>query len=234
MIAKKNPGVDLERKRMVFFNIGLLTAGAFTLAAFTYSSPLLTEEEKKAVSSTEIEYMAEAQEKPKDEPIVQQQRVEPQQTQQQQQVGSQTAVTSAITTTSNSATGPVAGVGTNGPVGVSLPTTSWDGDIGAVDPFPKFEASYVGGRSAMLKRMGEVQEYPEIDVQLGNQGTVYVSFVIEKDGRITDIQTVRGMSPTLDREAERIVESFPKWKPGENAYGPVRTRVRLPITFVLQ
>jgi protein TonB len=233
MIAKKNPGVDLERKRMVFFNIGLLTAGAFTLAAFTYSSPLLTVEEKSAVSSTEIEYLAEAQEKPKDEPVVTPKN-EPQQPQ-QPAVGSQTAVSSAITTGANKTTGPKSGVGSTGPVGMKVPVV---GNV-AVRPegivlFPEKDASYVGGRPAMIGHMNDVQEYPEIDLQLGNQGKVYVTFVIEIDGRVTNVKTVRGLSETLDREAERIVRSFPKWKPGEDKFGAVRTRVRLPITFLLQ
>ncbi|MEJ6583043.1 MAG: TonB family protein [Crocinitomicaceae bacterium] len=124
---------------------------------------------------------------------------------------------------------------------ISLPggfvaVTSGDVDVdgGDFDPFPPIEAEYFGGVPKMQEDIGRGLVYPEIDVQLGNEGTVYVSFIVEKDGSVSNVQIERGISETIDREAKRIVKEFPKWKPAENAYGKVRTIVRLPIRFIIQ
>ena len=107
-------------------------------------------------------------------------------------------------------------------------------DIGEIIEIPKIDAEYIGGYVAMVQHIGDVQEYPEEDIVLGNQGIVFVSFVVEKDGSVSTIKVERGVSRTLDREAKRIVRSFPNWKPGEDEYGVVRTRVRIPIRFILE
>jgi protein TonB len=124
---------------------------------------------------------------------------------------------------------------------ISLPggfvaVTSGDVDVdgGDFDPFPPIEAEYFGGVPKMQEDIGRGLVYPEIDVQLGNEGTVYVSFIVEKDGSVSNVQIERGISETIDREAKRIVKEFPKWKPAENAFGKVRTIVRLPIRFILE
>lgn len=62
-------------------------------------------------------------------------------------------------------------------------------------------------------------------------GRVYIAFVVEADGSITNIEIMRGLHPTCDEEAKRIVKMMPKWKPGEFRGTPVRTKVVLPITF---
>ena len=130
-------------------------------------------------------------------------------------------------------TGPVKPDG-SGVFGTSVPFVTpvftFEDDI----VIPLVDAMYDGGILEMKKKIVSVQEYPEIDRELGNQGTVYVSFVVEKDGSVTNIKAVRGVSETLDREAVRIIESFPKWIPGQDKYGVVRTRVRMPIKFILQ
>jgi protein TonB len=66
------------------------------------------------------------------------------------------------------------------------------------------------------------------------QGKVYLTFVIEKDGSVSNVAVERGIYKSVDREAERIVRTFPNWKPAEMATGKVRSRVRVPINFVLE
>ena len=85
----------------------------------------------------------------------------------------------------------------------------------------------------MMEKVQDVMVYPEVDIEMNVQGKVYISFIVEKDGSVSNVEVERGVSSTIDREAKRIVKSFPNWKPGENAYGKVRTRVRLPLNFVL-
>lgn len=232
MIAKKNSGVDLERKRTVLFQIGLLTAGSFTLAAFSYSTTTKMELEKNAVAYEAVTYVEQIPEVKKIEtPIVkpptnQSSSDEPSIDLDNQQVSE------SISETTNSTTLPKPNVG--------LPTDFVPVDGGGVDvtleefdPFPEIEAAYIGGVPKMQEDINRDLVYPQIDIELGLQGTVYVSFIIEKDGSVSNVQIERGISETIDREAKRIVRGFPNWKPAENAYGKVRTIVRLPINFKL-
>ena len=87
----------------------------------------------------------------------------------------------------------------------------------------------------MKKWIQENVQYPEISRELGDQGRVYVTFVVEPDGKITGIDVMRGgVTDELNREAKRLVRNMPKWKPGEVKGTSVRARCRLPITFTLQ
>lgn len=236
MIAKKNPKVDLEGKRTAIFNLGLLVAGSFTLAAFTYTESSTAEKEKLAVAIDEL-LVFQIEEKVEDKPVVErQEQVRPpdQQQQDQQSLGSQTGLAEVINSTKTGKDGPKISDGP-GVFGFSNPPVDLKPiDLGGIIAIPKIDAKYVGGVVAMKEKILSVQEYPEIDKELGNQGTIYISFVVEKDGSVTNITTERGISKTLDREAERIVRSFPKWIPGEDEYGVVRTRVRMPIKFILE
>lgn len=236
MIAKKNSRYDLEGKRIVLFNIGLLTAGAFTLAAFTYSEPVAFEKEKQEVASTTVDYVIELERKvePKPEPVQQPQVAQPQSS---QSVGDPNVLSQNVTTTVNTTTNPTStAVVIGAPTGIDKPPFNPGPiDLGEVEKWPTVEAQFIGGVVKMTENIVTRLEYPQIDREMGNQGKVYVSFVVEKDGSITGVEIERGVSTTIDREAKRIVASFPKWKPGENDRGMiVRTRVMLPIVFTLE
>lgn len=77
-------------------------------------------------------------------------------------------------------------------------------------------------------------KYPEDAVRDGIQGRVMVDFVIEKDGRVTDVRVIRGVDPELDAEAVRVVSNSPKWKPGRMNGQKVRTSVTVPVEFRLR
>jgi len=99
-----------------------------------------------------------------------------------------------------------------------------------VEEMPEFP----GGQSALMKYLSENIRYPVIAQENGIEGRVICSFVVERDGSITDVQVVRGVDPSLDREAVRVIQSMPKWKPGKQRGKPVRVRFTLPIVFRLQ
>lgn len=98
------------------------------------------------------------------------------------------------------------------------------------------KAEFIGGNEEMIKFLSENVKYPE-DVLLANEkganihGRVYVKFVVEKDGSISDVEVVRSVHPSLDAEAVRVVKLMPKWKPAEYRGKPVRTKFTLPISF---
>ena len=100
-----------------------------------------------------------------------------------------------------------------------------------VESMPEFP----GGQQAMMKYIGENIKYPVIAQENGIQGRVICQFVIEKDGRVTDIQVVRSSGePSLDKEAVRVINSMPKWKPGKQRGKPVRVKYTIPVNVRLQ
>jgi protein TonB len=99
--------------------------------------------------------------------------------------------------------------------------------------FPDVEAEFIGGPQALMKYIQSNIQYPPTSIEMNEQGKVYLSFVVEPDGSITNVVVERGVSPDLDREAKRVVRSMPKWKPGEAKAKKSRTRCRLPINFQL-
>lgn len=232
MIAKKNSRYDLERKRIVLFQIGLLTAGSFTLAAFSYTSPLKVEKEKMAVKYQPIEYLLETPiEIKKEEPIRKNELKTPDKPSEPNFNLDSKKITSDLKVVNNTSVLPKPDI--DMPGFGKLVDVHVEVDPGDVEEFPLLEAEYIGGFAEMKKHVQSTLVYPEEDIHLGNQGVVYVSFVIEKDGSVSNVKIERGVSRTIDREAKRIVNSFPKWKAGENAYGKVRTRVRMPFNFEL-
>lgn len=76
--------------------------------------------------------------------------------------------------------------------------------------------------------------YPDVAAENGIQGRVFVQFVVEPDGHVSNVKVVRGVDPSLDKEAIRVVESSPNWKPGKQRGKPVRVSFTFPIIFVLQ
>ncbi|MCQ2236936.1 MAG: energy transducer TonB [Bacteroidales bacterium] len=89
---------------------------------------------------------------------------------------------------------------------------------------------FPGGEDAMRKYLVESIKYPALAGELG-VGRVFVSFVIDKDGSVTDAQVVRGVDPLLDKEALRVVNAMPKWEPGIQYGKAVKVKYTVPINF---
>lgn len=94
--------------------------------------------------------------------------------------------------------------------------------------------SFPGGQSALMSYLANNIKYPVVAQENGVQGRVVVSFVVERDGSITDVQVVRSVDPSLDREAQRVVRSMPKWIPGKQNGQAVRVKYNVPVSFRLQ
>ena len=96
------------------------------------------------------------------------------------------------------------------------------------------KATFPGGDAALYKWLSTQINYPADAAEAGITGRVIVSFVIEKDGSISNARVVRSIHPSLDAEAIRIVKTMPKWIPGKNNGQPVRVEYIMPISFKLQ
>lgn len=99
-----------------------------------------------------------------------------------------------------------------------------------VEEMPHFP----GGAAALQAFLSSHTKYPVVAQENGVQGRVIVSFVVERDGSITDVKVVRSVDPSLDREASRVVRSMPRWSPGKQNGSAVRVKYTVPVVFRLQ
>ena len=93
---------------------------------------------------------------------------------------------------------------------------------------------YKGGDQALMDYLNKSIKYPVIAEENGIQGRVVCTFVVERDGSITDVKVVRSVDPSLDKEAVRVLKAMPKWIPGKQNGSAVRVKFTLPVTFKLQ
>lgn len=95
------------------------------------------------------------------------------------------------------------------------------------------QPEFPGGEAALYKYIGENIDYPSQARRMGIEGRVYVQFVVDADGSITQVQAVRGIGAGCDEEAVRVVKSMPKWNPGRQRGRAVRVKMIVPINFKL-
>ena len=99
-----------------------------------------------------------------------------------------------------------------------------------VEQMPMFP----GGDPALMRYLSSNIHYPTVAAENGVQGRVVVGFVVERDGSITDVNVLRSVDPSLDREAMRVVKSMPRWQPGKQNGSAVRVKYQVPVSFRLQ
>jgi periplasmic protein TonB len=100
----------------------------------------------------------------------------------------------------------------------------------AVEEKPTFP----GGEAAFYKYLEKNMQYPEMEKEQGIKGKVWVDFMIDKNGEVTDVKIARGVSPGLDKEALRVMKAMPSWAPGKQNGRPVKVKYTLPINFNLR
>ena len=98
-----------------------------------------------------------------------------------------------------------------------------------VENMPEFQ----GGDLGLMKFIQENVKYPEKAREYNITGKVFVSFIVDKQGNVTNVKIVRGVDKNLDAEAKRVVSSLPKYKPGKQRGKPVRVMFTIPINFTL-
>lgn len=107
-----------------------------------------------------------------------------------------------------------------------------DGLFTIVEEMPSFK----GGDAAMVKFIQKNVKYPQAEKEAGITGTCFVTFIVEKNGKLSGIRILRGVpgGPGLDKEALRVVKKMPKWKPGKQNGKKVRVQYNLPIKYTLR
>ena len=102
-----------------------------------------------------------------------------------------------------------------------------------IEQMPRFPGD-PGDNSVLLQWLGKNTKYPPVAEENGIQGRVTCTFVVEKDGSITDVRVIKPVDPSLDKEAVRVIKSMPHWLPGKQNGHAVRVKFTLPVTFKLQ
>jgi protein TonB len=224
METKKNPKKDLNRQMTLFLQIGLVFALTVVLVAFewrTYEKNEFTLVSSGAVQIDEEMVQITQQEQPLEPP----KPVSP---------------TTFEITDDTAAIQDVINIDIE--VRPDQPAPAYVPVIPEVEPEPIEEKIFTfveeypefpGGDKALREFILNNLNYPEIARKTGITGTVYVQFVVEKDGSISDVKVVRGIGGGCDEEAVRVVKSMPKWKPGKQRGMPVRVYFTLPIELKL-
>ena len=229
MEIKKSPKADLENKKMLFLEIGLVIALAVAGTAFAISSkpePEPYTPPKQDVREQEFEM----------DRTVQEQQQQPEQQKAKTQV-----LADVLTIVSNDTK-------------IDTPDLLFSDDASAFDDF-EFEVEEVveniveeeifvtaeemptfqGGDLSKFRNWVQSNvKYPQIALENGIQGNVVIKFVVEKDGKLSNIQVLQTPDKTLADAAVQVLQKSPKWKPGKQRNKPVRVTYTLPVSFRIQ
>ena len=228
MEVKKSPKADLESKRNMFLLLGLVIALGLTLAAFEYkSSPKKTESlgqvQMQDIEEEFIPITREPEVKPPPPPppaVVEVLNIVDDEVEiEDELIIEDTEVTEDMII-------DVAPVVTTKKEVEEEETQVFF----IVEDMPEFP----GGELALRQFIANSIKYPVIAQENGIQGRVYVTFVVDADGSVSEPKIARGVDPSLDKEALRVVGLLPKWKPGMQRGKPVRVSYTVPINFQLQ
>lgn len=221
MEIKKNPEVDGDKIKSSFLMIALNYVAGLSLAAFTFQAVKIDDDLSDG-KKRQVNQVLQAEEKPDE--------IEPE-IEEPPAVVIEPPIVEEIIEEENIDEPPPPDVTPPDP-----PPIAEEEVIAVVEEiveFPDVEAEFPGGPAAMMKWINENVDYPQTSIEMNEQGRVFLSFVVEKDGGITNVAIERGVSPDLDREAKRVVRKMPKWNAGEASGRKVRARCRLPINFQL-
>lgn len=225
MEIKKNPQVDLEKKRSLYFQVGLVITLALIL--FLFELKIMPSEDTSQFVSTATTVEEEIIPITKQEEIKNLPPPPPPVTEVLQIVENNEQIENEAQIENTEAD---ANTQIQAPVEVQEEKEEEEViNFYVIEEKPEFP----GGEAAMFQWIANNIKYPEIAKENNIQGKVFVQFVIGKDGKVTDVQVVRGVDPSLDKEAVRVIQSMPAWKPGKQRNKPVKVSFQLPINFKL-
>lgn len=229
MEAKKTPKADLEKKKGLFLEIGLAVILAVCLVAFnikSYDREEIEVSTRTAENEIEEEIIQTQEDMPEPEPP----EVEaPEVVTEFEVVDNEAEITHELTVDmgddANKAQQEYVA-----PVEIEEEEEKEEEDIFV---FVEENPEYPGGEAAMYKYFEENIKYPDLARNGNIEGKVFVRFVVEKDGSISNVRVMRDIGGGCGAEAMRVVKSMPKWKPGKQRGKAVRAEFNLPVNFKL-
>ena len=226
MEEKKSPKANLENKKVMFTQIGLIISLLIAWMAFEHKSYDKREIDPSLLRQTEVveEEMVEItkQEEPKPQPVE-----VPKQTTQLEIVEDDVEVEDIEI---NAEVDQAEVIEEYVPVEVEEDEVVEQEIFQIVEEMP----AYPGGEQKLMEFIAKGIKYPQIARETGIQGRVFVGFVVEPDGSVSNVKVLRGIGGGCDEEAMRVVKSMPKWKPGKQRGKAVRVSYMLPVNFKLQ
>ncbi len=216
MQVKKNPQVDLERKRSFFLQIGLVVALLLVLGALEYKSYEkidynlgelnLDDLEEEIIPITKQEIKPPPPPPPPPEVI--------------EIVEDEVEIENEI---------EIEDTESDEDEIIEIEEEDDEEFFMVVENMPEFP----GGDLGLMKYIQKNVKYPPIAKEYNITGKVFVQFIVDKTGAVTNVKVVRGVDKNLDAEAVRVVKSLPKYKPGKQRGKPVRVMFTIPINFTL-
>ena len=227
MELKKNPAFDLERITPLFFSIGLVVALLFTALAFEWKSEYEPIEIKPRTEVFDLMYVPEITEQKMTEPPKPIEREIKKAISNKPPVFVEVEDEKELTKVVVEPTVEIADIPLEvlGEVKEEAP----DFYEGKVESMPEFP----GGMSAFYEYVGKNMKYPSQAKRMNVTGRVYVQFIINTDGSITDVKVIRGIGAGCDEAAQLVLENSPKFIPAKQRGVPVRFRQVMPIVFML-
>jgi len=213
-----------EKRRGIYFQLGLIIAGGLTLVAFEWTSPININDLPKPYDTDEVEIdfpviMPEVKiDRPEVKPIV-------------------TPTKSDIIQVVIDVFDPEPEPNPEPAAELNFDPNDYKVVEKVVEPkiytIPEVMPEFEGGLKEMFKYLGNNLKYPKREKNIGIQGTVHLTFVVGKKGEIKKIEVLRGVNDAIDQEAIRVLKAMPNWKPGKQHGKAVNVRYNLPIKFLL-
>lgn len=225
MEAKKNPQHDVHRQSGKFFLIGLTLSVTLAIMAFEWRSEKVFYPEREFDKThTEATFQLKSHTIAPEQVIVPKKKLRPI----QKVINLTTESTTENTQTDEN------------PIVEFDPQAAIGFDSIALDPepqetihlFPEVKPEPTGGMDAFYKFVGKNLKYPKRAQHTNTQGKVFIEFVIDKNGQVTDMKVVKGIGSGCDEEAMRVL-ALTKWQPGRQRGKPVKVRMTMPLNFVL-
>lgn len=229
MELKKSEKANLEKRKGVYFQLGLVIVLAVVLIAFEWHSRELSDADLQMIGNEEIEEEI--------IPITRQEQPKPEKPPEPPKVTEILNIVEDDVEIEDELILEDMDIDENTQIEIIEVFQEEEEEVEEapifyiVEDMPSFQGKGADGfRSWIAQNL----RYPEIAAENGISGRVFVQFVVEPNGTVTNVQVVRGVDPALDKEAVRVVKSSPKWAPGKQRGKPVRVAYTFPIVFVLQ
>lgn len=221
---KKSPKADLESKKTLFIEIGLIIALAAVLLAFewkSYEKIELNLASRVADDTPEEMIEITQHEKPPPPPAPPQQTTVIEIVEDDMEIEDEIEINVEADQETE--------------VQEYIPVEEEDDEQEEAQIFTVVESmpSFPGGDAARIKYLNENIKYPQMARESGIQGRVFVTFVVERDGSVTDVRVLRGIGGGCDEEAIRVIKNMPNWNAGQQRGKPVRVQFNMPILFKL-
>ncbi len=228
MEAKKYRKADINRYRVVFFNIGLILSLGLTYTAFEWK--FYDDAEAFGTNMVANDNFDEVYEIPPTEqpppPPPEIKNVNIVTVEDNQMLEDELEISFDIEMTEEMVSEPI-------PEDVGLDDEMEEEESEEIFVIVEEQPHPIGGMNSFYSYINKNIKYPSNARRMGIQGRVFVQFVIEKDGSISQVEVIRGISSDCDNEAVRVVENAPAWQPGKQRGRPVRVKMVLPISFKL-